>query len=227
MDGLDADLPTVAEAMVLDSVLGKAFFCTFQILFYAIRPMMIYRIPISRIHIFNIVVQIGFDIGLVRATGQMTPLVYLLLSSFLAGSLHPCAGHFIAEHYLLKTSSSPSPGRRRGGQSLGEHQHQRQHQDQENKTQQETFSYYGPLNLLTYQVGLHNEHHDFPAIPWTRLPTLHHIAADFYTPLACHHSWVAVIWNFIWDADVGLNCRLKRRRQSIRQDQHHPQELET
>lgn len=191
MDGLDTDLPTALEAIFLDSVLGKAFFCTFQILFYAIRPMMIYKLPLTQIYVFNIATQLVFDTLLVRYA-SINALVYLIVSSFLAGSLHPCAGHFIAEHYVFGRQQPTSA------------------QDRVFPVP-ETFSYYGPLNILTYNVGLHNEHHDFPAIPWTRLPALRDMASEFYDDLPSHQSWVRVIWQFIWDKEVGLWCRVKRK----------------
>ncbi|KAF2471669.1 sphingolipid delta4-desaturase [Lindgomyces ingoldianus] len=191
VDGLDTDLPTPLEAIFLDSVLGKAFFCTFQILFYAIRPMFVYNLPITKTHLFNIAAQFAFDYALVKFFGGHA-LAYMIMSSFLAGSLHPCAAHFIAEHYVFE--KQPAAAR-----------------DPSNKVPlPETFSYYGPLNILTYNVGLHNEHHDFPAVPWTRLHALNRIAHEFYDELPAHKSWVYVIWQFIWDKDVSLWCRVKR-----------------
>lgn len=192
VDGVDTDLPTALEAIFLDSVLGKAFFCTFQLLFYAIRPMMVYKIPFGPIHYCNIVAQIVFDILIVRCLG-LKALTYLLLSSFLAGSLHPCAAHFISEHYVFARSTIQENGKMPKDVPIPE-----------------TFSYYGPLNILTYNVGYHNEHHDFPAIPWTRLPKVYEIAREFYEPLPCHKSWPLVIWQFITDKEVGLWCRVKR-----------------
>ncbi|KAL9640038.1 MAG: hypothetical protein Q9204_000874 [Flavoplaca sp. TL-2023a] len=189
VDGLDTDLPTSLEAFFLDSLLGKAFFCTFQILFYAIRPMMVYRLPFTSLHLFNVVAQLAFDALLMHYIGARA-LAYLIISSFFAGSLHPCAGHFIAEHYVF---GQQNPSIRTNKLLVPE-----------------TYSYYGPLNLLTYNVGMHNEHHDFPAIPWSRLPLLHETAKDFYIDLPHHTSWVRVIWQFIWDKEVGLWCRVKR-----------------
>ena len=195
VDGLDTDLPTALEAWFLDSVAGKAFFATFQILFYALRPMMVYKLPLTSIHAFNVVVQLAFDYALVRNFGGRA-LGYLILSSFLAGSLHPCAGHFIAEHYVF-----------------GQHTQSAEPSTTPTKTAAppETYSYYGVLNFFTYNVGLHNEHHDFPAIPWTRLWKLNQIANEFYCDLPCHYSWVGVIWQFILDKEVGLWCRVKRK----------------
>ena len=152
--------------------------------------MMIYQLPLTKIHAFNVSAQILFDYALVKLAGA-NALWYLIMSSFLAGSLHPCAAHFIAEHYVFEkqppatknpSSMIPVP---------------------------ETFSYYGPLNILMYNVGLHNEHHDFPAIPWTRLPVLNEMAKGFYAELPHHKSWTYVIWQFIWDREVGLGVESK------------------
>ena len=158
--------------------------------------MMVYKLPLTRIHALNIAVQLAFDFCFAHFFGART-VQYFILSSFLAGSLHPCAGHFIAEHYVYD-------------------RHALSNKSNNNKDKRadvpipETYSYYGPLNLLTYNVGLHNEHHDFPAVPWSRLPALHEIARDFYADLPCHDSWVGVMWQFIWDKEVGLWCRVKR-----------------
>jgi len=61
---------------------------------------------------------------------------------------------------------------------------------------QETYSYYGPLNIFAFNVGYHNEHHDLPGVPWTRLPQLRALAPEFYE-LPQHHSWAKVIYMWI------------------------------
>ena len=75
---------------------------------------------------------------------------------------------------------------------------------------QETFSYYGKLNLLTFNVGYHNEHHDFPSIAWIRLPRIRAIAPEFYEELTAHTSWTKLLFRFLFDPEVTLYSRMTR-----------------
>lgn len=76
---------------------------------------------------------------------------------------------------------------------------------------QETYSYYGPGNWPCLNIGYHNEHHDFPAVPWNRLPALRRMAAGFYDPLYAHRSWTALLLRFIADPRISLYDRIVRR----------------
>jgi len=75
---------------------------------------------------------------------------------------------------------------------------------------QETYSYYGLLNRVAFNVGYHNEHHDFPYIPGSRLPLLRKLAPEFYETLTLHTSWVRVIWQYITNPQLGAHSRVKR-----------------
>lgn len=74
----------------------------------------------------------------------------------------------------------------------------------------ETYSYYGVWNHLTFNVGYHMEHHDFPYIPGSRLPEVKRIAAEFYDVLPHHTSWLKVLWDFVLDREMGPFARVKR-----------------
>jgi sphingolipid 4-desaturase/C4-monooxygenase len=78
---------------------------------------------------------------------------------------------------------------------------------------QETYSYYGPLNLLAFNVGYHNEHHDFPYIPGSRLARLRALAPEFYDELYFHTSWTRALFRFVVDAQLGGYSRVKRTAQ--------------
>ncbi len=76
--------------------------------------------------------------------------------------------------------------------------------------QQETASYYGPINLVALNMGMHNEHHDFPLIPWNRLPKVRAVAPEFYNSLAPCRSWSGLLLRFIFDPRYSLHSRVVR-----------------
>lgn len=78
------------------------------------------------------------------------------------------------------------------------------------KDGQETYSYYGPFNYLMFNVGYHNEHHDFVTINWTRLKELKRLAPDFYDTLYSHRSYWKLLFRFIFDRKMSLYSRVTR-----------------
>ena len=77
--------------------------------------------------------------------------------------------------------------------------------------EQETYSYYGVFNHIAFNVGYHNEHHDFPSIPWNRLPQIKNTAPAFYDSLSYHTSWTKLFFRFLFDKEISLYSRIVRK----------------
>ena len=70
-----------------------------------------------------------------------------------------------------------------------------------------TFSYYGPMNLVTLNVGYHVEHHDFARVPWPNLPILHRLAGAKWYPKDLAHQSRSLnsVFQFVWDTRIYLD----------------------
>lgn len=174
----DTDVPTRFEVFLFSSRLGKFVFLLVMPLLYSFRPMFIYPKPIQYLEVVNLVLALTFDCSMYYFFGGKT-LAYFILGTLMGLSLHPIAGHFIAEHYVFTEGH-------------------------------ETYSYYGPLNAITYNVGYHNEHHDFPYIPGRNLPKLRKIAPEYYDTLPHYSSWTKVLYDFVMKDNVGPWSRVTR-----------------
>ncbi len=76
---------------------------------------------------------------------------------------------------------------------------------------QETYSYYGILNKVAFNVGYHNEHHDFSFVPWNNLPKIRAIAPEYYDTLYYHTSWTKLLFQWIFDKELSLFSRILRK----------------
>jgi sphingolipid delta-4 desaturase len=82
----------------------------------------------------------------------------------------------------------------------------------------ETTSYYGLINAISINHGLHLEHHDFPNVPGARLAELRHIAPEFYAGRFHHRSRLATMWRFVMDRGIALDTRAIRSETPTRRD---------
>ena len=175
---IDADIPTAIEGWFFNSTLRKVLWVFLQPLFYSLRPLAVNPKQPTKWEFINITCTVLFDLAILYTWG-IRGLLYLVLGTLFGMGLHPVAGHFIAEHYVMNTG-------------------------------QETYSYYGPLNWLTFNVGYHNEHHDFANISGRHLPDVRKVASEYYDTMPHYHSWVKVIWDYIMDDDISPYSRIKR-----------------
>lgn len=106
------------------------------------------------------------------------PLLYLFLSAlFMTGFLHPLA-------FGMILSNSHFHG---------------------HECYQPSSSNYGWVNWLTFNFGLHTEHHDFHYIPWSRLGELRRIAPEYYESLKKTDSYVALAFKFAFGTREAFN----------------------
>jgi sphingolipid delta-4 desaturase len=172
VEGFDMDIPSYAEGHVVTNMFMKFLWVICQLFFYALRPLFLNPKTPGLWEVSNFVTQIGFDAALVYFFGWKS-LVYLVLSTFLGGGLHPVAGHFIAEHYVFMEG-------------------------------QETYSYYGPLNLVTWNVGYHVEHHDFPRIPGCKL---YRVSFSSISNVACSEDRLTAHTSILKFGSLGKDLR--------------------
>jgi sphingolipid delta-4 desaturase len=78
---------------------------------------------------------------------------------------------------------------------------------------QETYSYYGILNRLSFNIGYHNEHHDLVKVPWVHLPKVRAMAPEFYDHLHAHRSLTRVLFQWLFNRDLDLYARITRERE--------------
>jgi sphingolipid delta-4 desaturase len=178
---IDADLAAPAEARLVGrSSIRKALWLLFYFLAQGLRATQLRRIKLMD---GWYVANVVLQVSFVVAVVHFWgwhALAYLFLSSAFAIGLHPVGARWIQEHYLT------FPGK------------------------QETFSYYGPMNVVALNVGYHNEHHDLMRVPWSRLPALKRLAPELYEPLHAHRSWSGLLWRFLTDPEITLFSRVIR-----------------
>jgi len=178
---LDADLPGNYEAWIVqNSTVKKMLWFLFYPLVQITRTFRLKEIKMWDGWTYLNWMVQAATVGAVMFFWGSHSLVYLVASLFFSIGLHPLGARWIQEHYLTLDPT------------------------------QETYSYYGGWNKIAMNVGYHNEHHDFPSIPWNKLPVLKNLASEYYDSLKSHQSWTRLFFFFLFNDKLSLYSRVVR-----------------
>lgn len=101
VDKIDTDIATNAEGDNLRHPILKLLNVIFLSGFYSLRPLFTNPKTPGVGEMINTLTCVAFDFSIYYFWGGKA-LFYLVLSTFLGLGLHPCAGHFIQEHFVFK-----------------------------------------------------------------------------------------------------------------------------
>ena len=181
VEELDADMPFQWEAKLIDnSSFGKALWLLFYPIFQLLRPMRLTK----EIKIWD----------------RMTVVNWIIQIAFMAAVIYFLGGKsvvFLVGGFFFSVGLHPLGAR-------WVQEHYLTHGDQETK------SYYGPLNTVNLNVGYHNEHHDFPSVSWNKLPKIRKIAGNYYDTLGYHTSYTGLLFRFLFDKKLSIYSRVAR-----------------
>jgi sphingolipid delta-4 desaturase len=180
---LDADMASEWEARLIGrSILGKALWELLFPFFQCVRTIRFSRN--GRIRLFN-----GWVVANI--------VVQYAFDALLVVTLGPGAAAYLAASFFFSVGLHPL-----GARWIQEHFVV--------AGSAETYSYYGLLNRVAVNIGYHNEHHDFPFVPWNRLPAIKAMAPEVYDALPSHRSWLRLWARFLTDPAVSLYSRVAR-----------------
>jgi sphingolipid delta-4 desaturase len=99
---------------------------------------------VTLLEVINLLIEVVFDLTIMYFLGRKS-FIYLICGTALGLGLHPISGHFISGKKKIIFDNS----RNIFSKNFLEHYIFVEGY--------ETYSYYGPLNYITYNVGYHNE----------------------------------------------------------------------
>jgi sphingolipid delta-4 desaturase len=181
VEAVDADMPFRWEAKLINnSGFGKALWLLLYPIFQALRPLRLTK----EIKIFDAWTVVNW----------VTQILFMAAVIYFWGGKSTI---YLVASFFFSIGLHPL-----GARWIQEHF--LTHGDQETK------SYYGPLNFLNLNVGYHNEHHDFPSIPWNKLPEIKRYGKGYYTNLGYHTSYTKLLFQFITDKNISVYSRTAR-----------------